>query len=108
MFRKEGAHTVKKEEFIKLGVDEELAAKLKTAQNYDGSADINSATTETHSQGFVTASRMNGWTEKSFSTAITSDVKFMDAHVFDISKETGDASQCRSKTCSEGLFVGEF
>lgn len=49
-----------------------------TSQNNDGATDIRSTNTTTFEQGFVTASRMDGWTERSFSKNITAGVDFMD------------------------------
>lgn len=49
-----------------------------TSQNNDGGHDIASSNTSTYEQGFITASRMDGWTEKSFSKSITSGTDFMD------------------------------
>lgn len=49
-----------------------------TSQNNDGATDITSTNTTTYEQGFVTASRMDSWTEKSFSKNITAGVDFMD------------------------------
>lgn len=49
-----------------------------TSQNNDGNTDIASSNTTTYEQGFVTASRMDSWTEKSFSKSITAGVDFMD------------------------------
>lgn len=49
-----------------------------TSQNNDGGTDIESTSTTTYEQGFVVASRMDGWTEKSFSKNITAGVDFMD------------------------------
>lgn len=49
-----------------------------TSQNNDGSTDITSTNTSTFEQGFVTASRMDSWTERSFSKNITAGVNFMD------------------------------
>lgn len=50
----------------------------ETSQNNDGSTDISSTNTTTFEQGFVVASRMDGWTERSFSKNITAGVDFMD------------------------------
>ena len=50
----------------------------QTSQNNDGATDITSKNTSTYSQGFVFASRMDGWTERSFSKNITAGVDFMD------------------------------
>jgi len=49
-----------------------------TSQNNTGAADIASSNTTTYEQGFVTASRMDAWTERSFSKNITAGVDFMD------------------------------
>lgn len=48
-----------------------------TSQNNDGATNITSTNTTTFEQGFVVASRMDGWTEKSFSKNITAGVDFM-------------------------------
>ena len=50
----------------------------KTSQNNDGATNISSTATTTFEQGFVVASRMDAWTEKSFSKNITAGVDFMD------------------------------
>lgn len=50
----------------------------KTSQNNDGATDIKSTNTTTYEQGFVVASRMDSWTERSFSKNITAGVDFMD------------------------------
>lgn len=50
----------------------------KTSQNNTGAADIQSTNTTTYEQGFVVASRMDAWTERSFSKNITAGVDFMD------------------------------
>ncbi len=49
-----------------------------TSQNNDGNTDIASTNTTTYEQGFITASRMDSWTERSFSKNITAGVDFMD------------------------------
>lgn len=51
-----------------------------TSQNNDGSSDVVSTNTTTYEQGFVVASRMDSWTEKSFSKNIGSgnEKDFMD------------------------------
>ena len=49
-----------------------------TSQNNDGGTDIASSNSTTYEQGFIVASRMDGWTEKSFSKNITAGVDFMD------------------------------
>lgn len=50
----------------------------KTSQNNDGATNIQSTNTTTMDQGFIVASRMDGWTERSFSKNITAGVDFMD------------------------------
>lgn len=49
----------------------------ETSQNNDGATDVTASNTTTFDQGFVTASRMDSWTEKSFSKNITAGVDFM-------------------------------
>ena len=49
-----------------------------TSQNNDGATDITSTGTTTYEQGFVVASRMDSWTERSFSKNITAGTDFMD------------------------------
>lgn len=49
-----------------------------TSQNNDGATDIQSTNTTTYEQGFVVTSRMDSWTERSFSKNITAGVDFMD------------------------------
>ena len=49
-----------------------------TSQNNDGATNIQSNSTTTFEQGFVVASRMDSWTERSFSKNITAGVDFMD------------------------------
>lgn len=48
-----------------------------TSQNNDGGTNITASSTTTYEQGFITASRMDAWTERSFSKNITSGVDFM-------------------------------
>ena len=49
-----------------------------TAQNNDGATDITASSLSTYEQGFVVASRMDGFVERNFSTNITGGVDFMD------------------------------
>lgn len=49
-----------------------------TSQNNNGATDIASSSTTTFEQGFIVASRMDAWTERSFSRNITAGVNFMD------------------------------
>lgn len=57
-----------------------------TSQNNDGATDITSTNTTTYEQGFVVASRMDSWTERSFSKNITAGVNFMD----NVAAQVGD------------------
>lgn len=57
-----------------------------TSQNNDGATDITSTNTTTYEQGFITASRMDSWTERSFSKNITAGVDFMD----NVAAQVGD------------------
>ncbi len=57
-----------------------------TSQNNDGGTDITSTSTTTYEQGFIVASRMDSWTEKSFSKNITAGVDFMD----NVASQVGD------------------
>ena len=61
----------------------------QTSQNNDGATDITSTNTSTYSQGFVVASRMDGWTERSFSKNITAGVDFMDNNWLILSLDDG-------------------
>ncbi len=49
-----------------------------TSQNNNGATNIQSSKLNTFDQGFVVASRMDSWDEKSFSKNITAGVDFMD------------------------------
>lgn len=53
----------------------------KTSQNNDGNTDIQSTGVSTFSQGFIVASRMDSWTERSFSKNITAGVDFLKSSV---------------------------
>lgn len=53
----------------------------KTSQNNDGNTDIKATGVSTFSQGFVVASRMDSWTERSFSKNITAGVDFLKSSV---------------------------
>lgn len=49
-----------------------------TSQNNDGATNITSSKLGTFEQGFVTASRMDSWTERDFSANITAGTNFLD------------------------------
>ena len=65
----------------------------ETSQNNTGADDINSTSTTTYEQGFVVASRMDAWTEKSFSKNITAGVDFMDNVAAQISEYKMEVKQ---------------
>ena len=75
-----------------------------TSQNNTGGKDIETTTTTTFEQGFVTASRMDGWTERSFSTAITSGVNFMDNVAAQIADYKLQVKQAMLLKILEGVF----
>lgn len=47
------------------------------ALNYDGQTNLTATSTDTFEQSIIAIGRMNGWTEKDFSTDITAGVDFM-------------------------------
>jgi hypothetical protein len=75
-----------------------------TSQNNDGNTDIASTNTSTYEQGFITASRMDGWTEKSFSKNITAGVDFMDNVAAQISDYKLEVKQAILLAILEGIF----
>lgn len=75
-----------------------------TSQNNDGGTDITSTTTTTYEQGFVVASRMDGWTEKSFSKNITAGVDFMDNVAAQIADYKMDVRQAMLLAILKGVF----
>lgn len=75
-----------------------------TSQNNDGSTDITSTNTTTYEQGFVTASRMDSWTERSFSKNITAGVDFMD----NVAKQIGDYKQEVKQNMLLAILEGVF
>ena len=78
-----------------------------TSQNNDGGTDIASTNTTTYEQGFVVASRMDGWTERSFSKNITAGVDFMDNVAAQISDYKFDVKQAILLAILEGVFSME-
>lgn len=60
-----------------------------TSQNNDGNTDVSSSGTTTFEQGFVTASRMDSWTERSFTRNLVPGVDFMD----NVAAQIGDYKQ---------------
>ena len=75
-----------------------------TSQNNDGGTDIKSSNTTTYEQGFVVASRMDGWTERSFSKNITAGVDFMDNVAAQIADYKMDVRQAMLLAILKGVF----
>lgn len=75
-----------------------------TSQNNTGAADITSTSTTTYEQGFVTASRMDSWTERSFSKNITAGVDFMDNVAKQISEYKVEVQQAMLLAILKGVF----
>ena len=75
-----------------------------TSQNNDGGHDIESSNTTTYEQGFIVASRMDGWTEKSFSKNITAGVDFMDNVAAQIADYKMDVKQAMLLAILAGVF----
>lgn len=78
-----------------------------TSQNNDGATDISANTTTTFEQGFITASRMDGWTERSFSKSITAGVDFMDNVAAQIADYKAEVEQGILLKMLEGVFAME-
>lgn len=75
-----------------------------TSQNNDGGTDITSSNTTTYEQGFVVASRMDGWTERSFSKNITAGVDFMDNVAAQIADYKMDVKQAMLLAILNGVY----
>lgn len=75
-----------------------------TSQNNDGATDITSTNTTTYEQGFVVASRMDSWTERSFSKNITAGVDFMD----NVAVQVGDYKQEVRQAMLLAILKGVF
>ena len=76
-----------------------------TSQNNNGATDITSSNTSTFEQGFVTASRMDGWTERSFSKNITAGVDFMDNVAAQIADYKMEVRQAMLLAILKGVFA---
>lgn len=76
----------------------------ETSQNNDGSTDITSSGTTTYEQGFVVASRMDSWTERSFSKNITAGVDFMDNVAAQIADYKLEVKQKMLLAILEGIY----
>ena len=75
-----------------------------TSQNNDGATNITSTNTTTYEQGFVVASRMDAWTERSFSKNITAGVDFMDNVAAQIADYKLDVRQGMLLSILQGVF----
>ena len=75
-----------------------------TSQNNDGASDIESTNTTTYEQGFVVASRMDSWTERSFSKNITAGVDFMDNVAAQIADYKFDVRQAMLLAILKGVY----
>lgn len=76
-----------------------------TSQNNDGATDITSTNTTTYEQGFVVASRMDSWTERSFSKNITAGVNFMDNVAAQVGDYKWDVRQIILLAMLKGVFA---
>lgn len=75
-----------------------------TSQNNDGATNIQSTNTTTYEQGFVVASRMDSWTERSFSKNITAGVDFMDNVAAQIADYKMEVEQNMLLAILQGVF----
>lgn len=75
-----------------------------TSQNNDGATDIASTNTTTYEQGFIVASRMDSWTERSFSKNITAGVDFMDNVAAQIADYKFDVKQAMLLAILSGVY----
>lgn len=75
-----------------------------TSQNNDGNTNIESTGTTTYEQGFIVASRMDSWTERSFSKNITAGVDFMDNVAAQIADYKMDVKQAMLLAILDGVF----
>ena len=76
-----------------------------TSQNNDGATDIASTNTTTYEQGFIVASRMDSWTERSFSKNITAGVDFMDNVAAQIAEYKFDVKQAMLLAMLSGVYA---
>lgn len=76
-----------------------------TSQNNTGAANIESTNTTTYEQGFVVASRMDGWTERSFSKNITAGVDFMDNVAAQVAEYKMEVKQAMLLAILKGVFA---
>lgn len=76
-----------------------------TSQNNTGADDITASSLTTFEQGFVTASRMDAWTEKSFSKNITAGVDFMDEVARQVADYKMEVKQDMLLAILKGVFA---
>lgn len=76
-----------------------------TSQNNTGATDISASSTSTFEQGFITASRMDAWTERNFSKNITAGVDFMDNVATQIADYKMDVKQRMLLAILKGIFA---
>lgn len=76
----------------------------KTSQNNDGATNIESTNTTTFEQGFIVASRMDSWTERSFSKNLTAGVDFMDNVAAQIADYKFEVKQDMLLAILKGVF----
>lgn len=76
-----------------------------TSQNNDGGTDLVSSSTTTYEQGFVTASRMDSWTERSFTKNLIPGVDFMDNVAQQIGEYKQEVKQAMLLSILSGIFA---
>ncbi len=76
-----------------------------TSQNNDGASNITTTATTTFEQGFIVASRMDSWTERSFSQNITAGVNFMDNVAAQIADYKVEVKQAMLLKILKGIFA---
>ncbi len=76
----------------------------ETSQNNDGGTDITATNTTTYEQGFIVASRMDSWTERSFSKNITAGVDFMSNVAAQISDYKMEVKEAMLLAMLNGVF----
>lgn len=75
-----------------------------TSQNNDGATNIADSATSTYEQGFIVASRMDAWTERSFSRNVTAGADFMDAVAAEIGEYKEEVRQDLLLAILSGVF----
>ncbi len=75
-----------------------------TSQNNDGATNIADSAATTYEQGFIVASRMDAWTERSFSRNLTAGIDFMDAVAAEIGEYKEEVRQDLLLAILSGVF----